>query len=335
MALNAENSVTLAKLALPQFGYDPEQVPLAFVKMRENTVFRADTPDGPIALRLHRPGYRSLQEVSAESEFIEVLANAGFPVVRLVQTLTGSFTAVVSDGETEAIVDAQRWLEGSKQLGDTENDEANDALEDKHFEALGAIAARMHQVAEQLSGTRTFAREPWDAEGLVGQNALWGDALTIPGLDDQGRQQLLRTRAIMLERLEQFGTSPQVYGTIHADFTPENVLVHGEELVVIDFDDFGDGWYLFDLATVLFWFVKHPAYQSYRAALLRGYREQRELSLEQESLIDLFLVARGYTYLGWAATRPETDTSAFLIAEILPLVIRMASDLEHSFNESA
>ena len=64
MVLNEVNSVVLAKLALAEFGFDPEAVPLTFVKMRENTVFRADTPDGPIALRLHRPGYRSLQELS-------------------------------------------------------------------------------------------------------------------------------------------------------------------------------------------------------------------------------------------------------------------------------
>ena len=48
-------------------------------------------------------------------------------------------------------------------------------------------------------------------------------------------------------------------------------------------------------------------------------------------LLDLFLVARGYTYLGWAATRPETDTAAFLIAEIVPLVVRLAADIEREF----
>lgn len=328
MVLDEVNSLVLAKLALEKFGFDAEAVPLTFVKMRENTVFRADTPDGPIALRLHRPGYRSQAEISAESEYIEVLAGRGFPVVRLVPTLTAEFTAVVSDGKTEVVVDAQRWLEGSRQLGSTEAEDGDSGLEPEHFCQMGSIAARMHSVAEELAGTQHFNRAPWDAEGLIGEQALWGDALTVPGLDTDAREQLLRTRALMLRALAEFGNLPAVYGTIHADFTPENVLVSGEDLVVIDFDDFGDGWYLFDLATPLFFFQGHPQYAAFRTQLLDGYRSERPLSAAEERLLDLFLVARGYTYLGWAATRPETETAQFLVREIVPVVVRMAKDLE-------
>lgn len=330
MVLNKANSLVLAKLALKQFGFDPDAVPLTFIKMRENTVFRADTPDGAIALRLHRPGYRGQEEIAAESEFIDLLAARGFPVVQLVPTVAGSYTAVVSDGETEVVVDAQRWLEGSTQLGDTESDEAASHLTADHFAAMGSIAARMHGVAEEIAASHHFARAPWDAEGLVGAEALWGDALTVPGLDDGGKAQLERTRALIMKELAAFGSAPSVYGNIHADFTPENVLVSGGDLVVIDFDDFGEGWYLFDLATVLFFFMRDPSYDAFRAGLLRGYREVRPLSAEEERMLDVFLVARGYTYLGWAATRPETDTAAFLIAEIVPHVVRLAAELEAS-----
>lgn len=332
MVLNEANSLVLAKLALAEFGFDPEAVPLTFVKMRENTVFRADVPGGAIALRLHRPGYRSRQEIAAESDFIEVLAERGFPVVRLVPTVAGEYTAVVSDGETEAIVDAQMWLEGSRQLGDTEAQDGADGLDAGHFATMGGIAARMHRVAEELAGQRGFDRAPWDIEGLIGEQALWGDALTVPGLDEEARQQLARTREVMRRALTEYGTAPAVYGTIHADFTPENVLVSGDELVVIDFDDFGDGWYLFDLATPLFFFQEHPDYAGFRASLLAGYRSERPLSEAEERLLDLFLVARGYTYLGWAATRPETETAAFLIAEIVPLVVRLAAELERELS---
>ena len=43
------------------------------------------------------------------------------------------------------------------------------------------------------------------------------------------------------------------------------------QMVLIDFDDFGEGWHLFDLATVLFFFQPHPLYDNYREALLEGY----------------------------------------------------------------
>lgn len=328
MTLNGENAVVLARLALAEFGFDPASVPLTFVKMRENTVFRADTPDGPIALRLHRPGYRQQREIAAESELIELLAARGFPVVRLVPSPSGAYTAVVSDGETEVVVDAQRWLEGSRQLAATEGTEGAEALDERHFESMGRIAARMHRLAEELAGTHRFPRRPWDAEGLVGERALWGDALAVPGLDGAGRRQLARARALILDMLDELGTAPRVYGFIHADFTPENVLVSDDELVVIDFDDFGEGWYLFDLATVLFFFIEQPDYAAFRAGLLRGYRSERPLDAREEALLDMFLVARGFTYLGWAATRPETETAQFLVDKIVPLVVRLAAELE-------
>ena len=89
---------------------------------------------------------------------------------------------------------------------------------------------------------------------------------------------------------------------------------------------------LFDLATPLFFFQGHPDYADFRASLLAGYRAERPLSEAEHRLLDLFLVARGYTYLGWAATRPETDTAAFLISEIVPLVVRLAAELERELS---
>ena len=328
LLLNEENSITLARYALRDFGYDADTVPLTFVKMRENCVFRADTPEGSIALRLHRPGYRTALEISAESEFIEVLAERGFPVVRLVPTLAGNYTTTVRAGGVEVVVDAQRWVEDAQMLGSSEGSEENDGLAAEHFESMGELAARMHHVAEELSGQRSFPRAPWDAEGIIGEQALWGDALSVPSLSETDEVLLRRTRRRVLDELARFGTAPTVYGSIHADFTPENLLVSGDDLIVIDFDDFGEGWYLFDLATALFFFLEHEHYEQFRAGLLRGYRGVRELGAEEERLLDVFLVARGFTYLGWAATRPGTDTAEFVVADVVPLVLRLAAELE-------
>lgn len=336
--LTEENSLPLAHLALSAFGYDPATVPLTFVKLRENCVFRADTPDGPIALRLHRPGYRSPAEISAESEYIEFLAERGFPVVQLVPAPSGGHIVSVRDGDHEVVVDAQRWVEGSRPLGsshDSEGSGENVGLHADHFEAMGTLAARLHHVAEESAATHTFTRAPWSAEGVIGERALWGDALSLPSLTPKDADLLRRTRQSILAELERFGTSPAVYGTIHADFTPENLLLADGEFVLIDFDDFGEGWYLFDLATALFFLQGHPEYEQFHGALLRGYGAVRPLSTRELDLLDLFLVARGFTYLGWAATRggaeagpSAQETAQFVVDEIVPLVVRLAEDLE-------
>ena len=42
------------------------------------------------------------------------------------------------------------------------------------------------------------------------------------------------------------------YGLIHCDFLPENLLKDGKTLRIIDFDDCGYDWHLFDIATSMF-----------------------------------------------------------------------------------
>ena len=101
---------------------------------------------------------------------------------------------------------------------------------------------------------------------------------------------------------------------------PENVLVNGESIRVIDFDDAGFGWYLFDIATVLYFIVDDPHYQIAFDALIQGYRTLRPLSDEQLLQLPMFLAARGTTYLGWVHTRHETETAR----ELTPLLIDMA-----------
>src|SRR3546814_1904552 len=57
-------------------------------------------------------------------------------------------------------------------------------------------------------------------------------------------------------RLLRFGQAPDRFGLIHADFRLANLLVHKGDTRVIDFDDSGLGWYLYDAATAVS-FIEH------------------------------------------------------------------------------
>lgn len=333
--LDEENATRLARRALARFGADPA-APLTFVKLRENCVFRVEGAAGSLALRLHRPGYRTEDEIAAESDFMLALAADGLPVVEPLRADTGEYTVTVRGEGMEVVVDAQRWVESSGQLGTVEEAFAGTSgLTGDDFEQLGELAARLHDAAEHLAGSRTFLRAPWDAQGLVGAAPLWGDPCGIRDLASADERLLTAARAIIVERLEAYGTASSVYGAIHADFTPENVLRSGGGLTVIDFDDFGDGWYLFDLATALFFFLPHARYADYRAALLRGYRARRALSARDEEILEILLTARGMTYLGWASTRAETETAEFIAAEVVPIVVARARELVESAPQGA
>lgn len=325
--LSEENAPALARLALPHFGM-PADAELQLVKIRENCVFRVHDDVGPVALRLHRPGYRTSIEITAESEFIEALAAEGIPVAELIRSASGALAVTVEADGLEVVVDAQRWVRSAGPLGSAESAwDGTATLTAADFEALGALAARLHDASEKLARTHDFVRAPWDRDGLVGAAPLWGDPRRSPGLSPEHAGTIDAAMKAVDRVLRDYGTDPSVYGAIHADFTPENILTGDDGYVLIDFDDFGDGWHMFDIATALFFYQRHPRYRELADALLVGYRAVRALRQKDEDLLEVFLLVRGLTYLGWAATRPETDTAAFIADDVVPLVVQRAEVL--------
>ena len=61
-----------------------------------------------------------------------------------------------------------------------------------------------------------------------------------------------------------FVKSPDRFGLIHGDLVPENILIHAARLRIIDFDDAGFGWHMFELASSLY-FIRREPMQVYRA----------------------------------------------------------------------
>jgi Ser/Thr protein kinase RdoA (MazF antagonist) len=200
------------------------------------------------------------------------LGEAGLPVPKVVPSVDGGLFAVVPDGQGRGHqVDVQRWVEDSIPLGDAAEAWAGkDGLNAETFEQLGELCGRLHATARDLGRISGYSRQAWDGEGLSGPAPLWGDPRRLAETDED-RSIIAEALSGIRTHLARLGTGPDVYGIIHADFTPENVLTSQGRLTLIDFDDFGEGWWLFDLATVLFWYHRHPRAEEYREALLQGY----------------------------------------------------------------
>jgi 4-aminobutyrate aminotransferase-like enzyme/Ser/Thr protein kinase RdoA (MazF antagonist) len=325
--LSTDAAQALAREALTHFPVG-ENATLTFIKQRENVVFRVQDGAGDYALRLHRHGHRTAAQLRSELDFMASLARHGLPVSRPVSALSGEPFVLQPDAAGEEHqVDLQVWVDGAAGLGDApEAWRGDDNPDPEHFEALGRLAAAAHAASRAQGPLPGFSRPAWDVEGLLGERALWGDPRRLAA--DHGQRAAIEAAALLLtERLTALGAGPDVYGVIHADFTPENVLVSPAGLTLIDFDDFGEGFWLFDLATILFWYQNHPRAAEYRAALLRGYEASLPISPLHADALDALILARGLTYLGWAADRPGDETSVFLEAEVLPVVAAQCAEL--------
>jgi Ser/Thr protein kinase RdoA (MazF antagonist) len=296
---------------------------LAPIKVRENAVFRVDLAGGGRAvLRVHRSGYHSDDELDSEFIWMGALEAAGISVPRVIRSRRGRNFEVIETRQKNGTrqIDVFEWIDG-RQLGTVESGLSGDAATiAEQYRMIGAIAARMHNHTAGWRHPSGFRRHAWDAAGLVGDEPFWGRFWELAALTPGQKSLLLRARSRIEGDLAAYGMKPDRYGLIHADLVPENLLVDGNRIQVIDFDDAGFGWHLFELATSLYFITGDDIYPTAREALIRGYRSERELPDEALEWLPLFLAVRGTTYLGWVHTREGSDTAN----EMLPFLVERA-----------
>lgn len=269
--------------------------PVRLVGQRENAVYEMATPQGRAALRLHRRGYQGAAAIAAEQWWMQALAAAGLPVPEPLATPGGGMLVTLSTGQMASAV---RWLDG-EHLG--ENGKPFNAplpVVLARHRALGALVAQVHAVTDGLAMPADWARPVRDGDGLVGEAPVWGRFWDHPAASAEDRAVLLRARDALRERLPGFGP----VAPIHADVLRENVLVSGDRLSLIDFDDCGTGYRLFDLGTVMVQNLYEPARDAIRDALIEGY------GTADAAGVELMALARCCASVGWTVPRlPEGD----------------------------
>lgn len=304
---------------------------LTLIKYRENAVFNVLTTTGEqFALRIHRAGYHSDAALHSELQWIHALAADGIELPEVIPTIDGCLfininTHALTHSETRQ-VDLFAWVEG-QQLGSVENGLGGDPQNIHHiYYTIGQIAARLHNQASQWQLPDNFQRHAWDLEGLVGEQPFWGPFWQLESLSDKQRSLLQTARQSVRKALQNLPKDARSYSMIHADFVPENLLVDGQSIRLIDFDDAGFGWHMFEIATALYFIQDDPYYPVAKTALIEGYRQHRSLPESELALLPLFLTARGLTYLGWVQSRQETETARDLTPDLVQRACKTAAD---------
>lgn len=305
-----------------------ENAALDLLKYRENAVFKVTTGESKFAMRVHRPGYHTDAALRSELQWMEALSDAGVDVPRIVPTASGELfaTSEAVDMPAPLQIDLFEWIEG-RQLGSVETGVSCTAqsVHELYFK-IGELAALLHDQAQAWTPPTGFVRHAWDEHGLAGKDPLWGRFWELSALTREQRRLLDAARERVHRELGSLSKTPTDYSLIHADFSPENLLVEGSRVRLIDFDDAGYGWHLFELATPLFFLMDEPYFEAANQALISGYRSRRALSDEQLGRLPLFLLARGLTYVGWVHTRPETETARELTGMLVDMCCRLAHD---------
>jgi Ser/Thr protein kinase RdoA (MazF antagonist) len=117
-------------------------------------------------------------------------------------------------------------------------------------------------------------------------------------------------------RLKAYGRAPERYGLIHADVRSDNLLSVGDEIRIIDFDDCGDSWYLYDLACATTIFEGRPDLAELSRAWIEGYRTVRPLSADDIAIVPTLVMVRRIVVCGWIATRQGTYLDGNFLADL-------------------
>ena len=263
------------------------------IRNRENAVFEITLPTGPAALRLHRTGYQSDAAIWSELWWCAALAAEGVAVPAALPNLQGDLLVTLSNGRKASVIS---WVKGEALgIAGEPFDLPLSVLLDRH-RALGRLVAEFHAATARLTLPEAFTRPRWDIPGLVGETPFWGRFWEHPEATPDQRATLIRARGFLRERLTDHAlTAPIV--PIHADVLRENVLVNDHALSLIDFDDSGWGFALYDLGTVLSQNLYEPAYPQIRDALMEGY------GTSDRAMVEIFTLARTCASVGWTMPR--------------------------------
>ncbi|AEF56185.1 phosphotransferase enzyme family protein [Marinomonas posidonica] len=288
---------------LPSWGIS-KMAEVRLLTLSENATFLVRDPHqfAPIIIRVHRPDYHTFEEIRSELDWLQALTQSGTvkapaPIKRTDGLLIGSF---MDSGQQRHVV-AFEFLDG-------EEPKADDNLV-SGFETLGAISARLHNHALNWPLPEHFVRKSWTYDTALGDTPLWGSWRHALDLQPEQENLLEQLCSVLQHKLANYGKGADRFGLIHADLRLANLLIDDGQLSVIDFDDCGFSWFMYDFAAAISFHEEEAYITDLQAAWLKGYRSVRELSLQHEAMIPTFILFRRLLLTAWVASHSETETA--------------------------
>lgn len=284
------------------WGIDHSRAALNLITVSENATFIL-LLDGMAegVVRVSQPGYvGGPQAVASEITWLNALHDIdGVSLINPVPTVRGTFVTGIRDktGTVWTVV-STKFVEGTV-LEDLDNPAP-------YYVTIGRWAAMFHEQSRRWEPPAGFTRFNWDLSNMVGPSPRWGrweDA----DLDSHEKELCDAALWKAMDVVIKIPRDKRSWGLIHADLRPSNVIRGTDgQLTVIDFDDSGYSWFLYDYAASLS-FIEHEEYAPQLAsAWVSGYESVAEAFSEAdlETMSALSMIRR-LQMLGWTTNHRE------------------------------
>jgi Ser/Thr protein kinase RdoA (MazF antagonist) len=290
----------------------PENLTVDLINNSENETYQVeDRQSGQRwALRIHRLGYQSRNAIASEIAWLTALRKDLVVLTPVpVQGRNREFIQIVRHPSLREPRHAvlYEWEQGRAP------DVGGDLGES--FEMLGAVAARMHWHSKSWKRPAGFERLTWNFETSLGNSPHWGRWREGVGMNAEKCRLFGRAAETIRCRLARYGEGSNRFGLIHCDLRLANLLIHEGEVKVIDFDDCGFSWYMYDAATPISFYEHLPGVSRLIEYWLQGYRSVSPLDQADEDEIPTFLMLRRLLLVAWVGSHSEADLARSLGAE--------------------
>jgi Ser/Thr protein kinase RdoA (MazF antagonist) len=297
------DDVEVAARALSEYDLSPDST-LHLLNLSENATYAVEDPGTGTRsiLRVHRRDYHRRHEIESELDWLDALQRD--------DAVTVPTVLPARDGRRVVTVDhdgTPRHVVHFEMVAGTEPNEESLTVAD--FDTLGEITAILHDHSATWARPRGFGRFSWDWEHSLGDRPRWGRWQDAIGVGAGEFDVLDRARQLLQQRLSDYGTGRDVFGLIHADLRLANLLVDGDAITVIDFDDCGFGWHFYDFGTSVSFFEDDPAVPEWQDAWAAGYRRRRPLPATDEAMLPSFVLLRRLLLLAWMGTHSHSKES--------------------------
>lgn len=309
----------IAEAVTRAWNLDPARTAITLIAVSENATFRIEVDGVPVSvLRVHRPGHvGDARQIAGELTWIRQLAEeAEVRVPDVVPTAIGGLLHTFTDpaGADWHCV-AFAFVSG-------------DILEDfadprPYYTEIGATTARLHQQVQGWQLPDGFTRFSWQLGDMLGETSRWGDWRRAALTPDQA-DVLARAEFAAVAALDSLPVSADSWGLVHADLRPSNIMIDGGALTVIDFDDCGFSWLLYDFASALSFIEHEPYAPDIAKSWVEGYRSVRPLPDADLIHAAALSMIRRLTMLGWTTTHRADALPAELWDAQIPGTVAVA-----------
>ena len=268
-----------AKAAVMLYGFNDVSFRISGIGFDvANMLFFLDTTDARFTMRLYL-SETAVDKIRSEIYWLQALGNDGR--IKTLSPVPGRDGEMIQCAAPNDLppryATVYDWIPG-----DTLHTRPEAEKTPELIRKLGTMVGQMHAVSETLELPDWFTRPRYDIDWIT---AKVEKALTS-NHTDYSTEALAKISSLPARFLQIVGgqaEAPDVFGLIHSDLEPHNIIISDGHPCPVDVMEFGFGYYLSDILTLSRHFSEDE-----QTIFFEGYQEIRSLPTDYRQQLALF-----------------------------------------------